>query len=1080
MKKRLCLFIACLFLFLEGALAQVPVRGLVTTAEDGEPVVGASVKVEGTQTGTITDTEGRFSLTVPSVGTKLLVSYIGMKSQTVKASKDMKIVLESDNQQLDDVMVVAFGTQKKSAFTGAASVVDSKELSKHISTNVVNSLSSSVPGLQIRGTSGAPGAGNGSINIRGISSLESGTTPLVIVDGAPYPASLSNIPQEDIESVTVLKDAASAALYGARGASGVIIITTKKGNTQEAKVTVDMKWGSNSRAVQDYDTFTDPGAYYEAYYGMLYNYYFYGSGLSTVAANQKANSAMLSQLGYNVYTVPDNQQLIGLDGKLNPKATLGRSYKASNGETYYMTADNWNDAAYSDALRQEYNISVSGGNTRSSFYASAGYLKDDGVIEYTGYERINARIKADYQAKKWLKVGANVGFVHSTTENNANMGTGLGSGNLLYYTSLMAPIYPIYVRVLDANGNPTIRTDSYGNPQYDYGVPASNFVDSPARAFMAQGNPLGTNRYSKNESKGNQFNGTLTAEITFTDWLKMNISSNANLGLTNGSNYDNMLYGGAVSVNGRLVKSQSNTLRTNNSQTLNFHKLFGRHDVDVMAGHEYYRQKTRYLDGTSSGGFSPSILELNAFAKVEDNNSYTTFYNVEGWFGRALYNYEEKYFASASYRRDASSRFSKKDGKWWGDFWSLGAAWAMHKEPWFKVDWLNNLKLKVSIGQQGNDNVGNYYYTNLYTLTKASDTQMAPTFSLLGNPNLTWETTTNFNVGVEFGILNNLVSGSLDVYNKKISDMLFWLSMPESVGTRGYYGNIGDMRNRGFELNLTVNPIRTRDINWTISGSISHNSTKILKLPSQQTMDYGGYVDNGTGNNCWYTVGGPLYNAFLPKYAGVSETGEALYYVDTSVPESDRTNYPSTKMDATTTDWNRAGRYTTGSLLPKASGGFTTSFSAYGFDASLTFDYQIGGKVYDRRYAQLMTPGTGSGGSNGNNFSVDVLKAWSPNNTSSNIPRFWYGDQFTASESDRFLVSASYLNFQSFTLGYTLPKRLLRLTPLDSVRFYVAGENLCFWSARKGLDPRYSYARNEYVNVYSPVRNVSGGIQVTF
>ena len=326
MKKRLCLFIACLFLFLEGALAQVPVRGLVTTAEDGEPVVGASVKVEGTQTGTITDTEGRFSLTVPSVGTKLLVSYIGMKSQTVKASKDMKIVLESDNQQLDDVMVVAFGTQKKSAFTGAASVVDSKELSKHISTNVVNSLSSSVPGLQIREHQ-VLGAGNGSINIRGISSLESGTTPLVIVDGAPYPASLSNIPQEDIESVTVLKDAASAALYGARGASGVIIITTKKGNTQEAKVTVDMKWGSNSRAVQDYDTFTDPGSYYEAYYGMLYNYYFYGSGLSATAANQRANSAMLSQLGYNVYTVPDNQQLIGLDGKLNPKATLGRSYK---------------------------------------------------------------------------------------------------------------------------------------------------------------------------------------------------------------------------------------------------------------------------------------------------------------------------------------------------------------------------------------------------------------------------------------------------------------------------------------------------------------------------------------------------------------------------------------------------------------------------------------------------------------------------------------------------------------------------------------------------------------------------------
>ena len=474
---------------------------------------------------------------------------------------------------------------------------------------------------------------------------------------------------------------------------------------------------------------------------------------------------------------------------------------------------------------------------------------------------------------------------------------------------------------------------------------------------MAQGNPLGTNRYSKNESKGNQFNGTLTAEITFTDWLKMNISSNANLGLTNGSNYDNMLYGGAVSVNGRLVKSQSNTLRTNNSQTLNFHKLFGRHDVGVMAVTSII-VKTRYLDGTSSGSFSPSILDSMPLPRWR-----TTILTPRSTMWKAgsavLSTIMKKIFClgfpTAAMPPAASPRRTASGGATSGHWAPLGPctralvqgglaqqpqAQGIHRTAGVTITWVTTI-------------------TPISTpLTKASDTQMAPTFALLGNPNLTWETTTNFNVGVEFGILNNLVSGSLDVYNKKISDMLFWLSMPESVGTRGYYGNIGDMRNRGFELNLTVNPIRTRDINWTISGSISHNSTKILKLPSQQTMDYGGYVDNGTGNNCWYTVGGPLYNAFMPKYAGVSETGEALYYVDTSVPESDRTNYPSTKMDATTTDWNRAGRYTTGSLLPKASGGFTTSFSAYGFDASLTFDYQIGGKVYDRRYAQLMRPGT--------------------------------------------------------------------------------------------------------------------------
>ena len=1076
MIKRLILFFVGVFLTAGMALAQTHVGGVVVSLPDNEPVVGASVKVVGTTTGTVTDIDGKFSISVPT-NAKLEFSYIGMKSKVLAAKANMRVELETVDNTIDEVMVVAFGTQKKSAFTGSAAVVSSKDLSKRISTNVSSTLAGTVPGFQMREASGEPGASNGKMNIRGISSLQAKTDPLIIVDGAPYAGSLSNIPQQDIESVTVLKDAASAALYGARGASGVILITTKRGNTSEAVVTVDMKWGSNSRAIQDYDVIKDPGQYYETYYGMLRNKYYYNDGMSASDAHTKANTEMLSQLGYNVYTVPTGEQLIGEDGKLNPKATLGRTYKASNGETYYMTPDDWTKEAYRSSFRQDYNVSVSGGNTRSSFFASAGYLKDNGVILYSDYERYTARLKADYQAKKWLKVGGNIDYVHSSKNQNPKMDDELNSSNLLYFTSMIAPIYPLYVRTLDANGNPVIRTDKNGNPHYDYGVPGNNFVDNAPRAFSSQGNPLGANRYNQKNFLVNQFNGTFNIDIVFTEWLKFNATSNLNFQHITRSEYDNSLYGPKVNVNGELTKYQYYYLRTNNVQTLDFHKAFGDHDVNVLAGHEYYNDQLRYLNGTATGGFSPKILELDAFATKSDNRSYAERYNVEGWFSRMLYSYKDKYYGSLSYRRDASSRFKKENR--WGDFWSIGGAWNMEKESFFNIPWVNHLKLKLSLGQQGNDALGeNWYYADQYRLSKSSDTTMSPSFRMPGNSDLTWETTTNLNVGVEFSLWKNLLSGSIDVYSKKISDMLFWLSLPEFSGTRGYYANVGDMRNSGLELSLTATPIRTRDITWSITAMLAHNTTKILKLPQQKTQDYGGYVDNGTGHECWYEVGKPLYNMLLPEYAGVNEHGQALYYVDTDVAVKDRSSFPNKKRNGTTTKISEASFYEQGSVLPKASGGFSTTVEAYGFDATFTFDYQLGGKVYDSRYASLMNPVESQ--PTGSNFHKDVLKSWTPNNTSSNIPRFQYGEDYSAKSSNRWLTNASYLNFQSFTVGYTLPRTLTGRYKISTLRVYVAGENLYFWSARKGFDPRYSFDGNKSVGVYSPTRNITGGLQVTF
>ena len=1068
------LLMTCLFIGIGLVNAQISkVTGTVISEEDGLPVVGASVLVKGTTTGTVTDMDGKFVLeNIPSSAKTLMISFIGLKTQEVPVARTISVVLKSDSEVLDEVMVVAFGTQKKSAFTGAATVVGTEELSKHVTTNVANALVGSTPGLQLRGGSGAPGAGQGSIKIRGIASMYADTEPLIIVDGAPYSASLSNIPQEDIESVTVLKDAASAALYGARGAAGVILVTTKTGKNKKAQINLDIKMGSNSRAVQDYETINDPGKYYETIYGQYYDYYYYNQGQNVETANANANKTMLNHLAYNIYTLPEGQNLIGLDGKLNPLATLGRSYKADNGETYYLINDNWRDAAYSNALRQEYNVSVNGAMDKGSFYASLSYLDEDGIIEYSGYKRMSARVKADYNATKWLKVGANIGYTNSETKSNPNLSTSLNSTNLMYYTSMIAPIYPIYVRVLDANGNPVIRTDEHGNPQYDYGVAATNYPGI-TRGFMSTGNPLGSNRYNDNSSKGQKLTGTFTADINFTDFLKFNATSTLDWGHTNGSDYQTALYGPKVSVNGEVSKSQSDAIRQNHVQTLTFFNTFGKHNVTVMAGHEYYYTQTTYLSAYANGIFTPEIPELNASAKVQNGSSYTSEYNVEGYFGNMQYNYDEKYFASASYRRDASSRFAKENR--WGNFWSVGGAWLINHEKFMEdVDWVDQLKFKASIGQQGNDNIGNWAYTDLYELTSVSNSNMSASFYRIGNPDITWETTTNFNVGLEFGLFGNRLTGTVDYYSKKTTDLLFWLSVPESAGSRGYYGNIGDIRNSGIELALQGTLVHTKDIDWNVNFNISHNKDEILKLPEAKIAELGGFTENSR----WYKEGGPLYNRFCAEYAGVNEKGEALYWVDSELGLG-VTNRPGKNHDLTTTNPNEATKYEQGSSTPTAFGGFGTSLSLYGFDFSVTFDYQLGGEIYDSRYSSLMGNISGSGDA-GSAIHADILKSWSPNNTSSNIPRSMYMDQYTTATSDRFMTDASYLNFQSFTVGYTFPKKWLQNMGINKLRLYASGENLCFWSARKGLDPRYSFSSTESLNVYSPVRTIMGGIQVSF
>lgn len=1079
MKKFLLLLMAVICV---GALSAQTrtVTGTVYSAEDNEPLAGASVvPVGGKGQGTATDIDGHFSITVPQSVKQLTISYVGMVTKTVDiAPGEMSIVLTPSDNRLDEVMVVAFGTAKKQAFTGAAAVVKADQIEQHTTSNVANILAGTVPGLQMRGQSGAPGDDAGSFAIRGISSLYASSNPLIIVDGAPYDGNLNNIAPEDIESVSVLKDAASAALYGARGASGVIIFTTKKGSG-EAKVSADLKWGVNQKGIQDYETIKDPAAYYEAYYAALNNYYLV-NGYSAARANYSANSLLLSQLQYRVFDYPQGEMMIGMNGKLNPRATLGYQYTANNGVTYYLTPDDWSDLAYQNGFRQEYSMSVTGGSDKAAYYASLNFLDEDGFVRFSGYKRLTARLKGDFQVKRWMKLGANISYTHSDRRIDANMdgdnAESWGSTNLFYYTGLIAPIYPAFIRVVE-DGQVVIKRDSQGNDAYDYGVSSTNYYGLN-RPFLNTGNPLGSNRYNKNNTLTNMLNGTFTADFTFTDYLKANITSTVIWRNANNTDYENAFYGPKVGVNGELSKQSAETLTTNNIQTLTFVKSFGNNNVNAMVGHEYYYNSYRYLGAWAQGGFLSDVTEINAYANPTTSQSYRTQYNVEGFFLQGQYDYDEKYFAQVSYRRDASSRFARSHR--WGNFWSLGGAWLINKDFLNDNKEVNLLKLKLSVGQQGNDNIGNYAYTDLYLLSKATDTSMAPTFYRFGNEDITWETTTNINAGLEFGFFNNRLNGEINVYNKRTSNLLFWLSVPESLGSRGYYGNIGTIRNIGVEATINGTILQGRDYQWTLSLNFSHNSTKVLKLPEAKITDNGGFYESGY----WYAEGQPLYNNMTYAYAGINDQGQSLFYYDPDFIGADGTpitSKPAKLMskEYVTTDPSKANRYLTGTALPKLFGGIQTTAQWKGIDVSMSFDYQIGGKIWDYRYQVLMSPPTTSSDA-GKTFHVDYINSWTPANPDAKLPGWVYGSayQYAGQGSDRWLTNASYLNFQQFTVGYTFPKKLFKNQA--QLRIYCAGENLCFWSKRKGLDPRYSFDENSALSSYTPARTITGGIQVSF
>ena len=1087
-RKVVLSMVATLVLGCFGAFAQGQrVTGTVTD-ETGTPVIGAAVVVKGTTRGTSTDVAGFYEIAADANAT-LEFSYLGMQTQEVAVAgrTTIDVVLAADSEQIEEVVVQAFGTAKKEAFTGSAATLKSDDIVKTQSSNVANALTGKVAGLQTSQGSGSLGS-EPTIRIRGIGSINAGNDPLWVVDGVPYEGDKNNINMADIETMTVLKDAASNALYGARGANGVIMITTKRAKAGDARVNFDAKWGVNMAARQLYEYTKDPGQYYEMHYSALKNYYL-TAGKDEATAHTMANEAMVSTgeggLGYNVFTVPAGQSLIGTNGKLNPNATLGRVIE-NKGQKYTIRPDDWYDELYNPSFRQEYNLSIAAASEKSNFFASFGYLNNNGITDGSNMYRYTARLRADYQAKKWLKVGANMSYTNFNWDGASGTNEGDGStGDVFAAVADMAPIYPVYIR--DGEGKIMYEDNKAGHDyfgkKYDDKWPIYDTGDGSilgiSRFSGSQSNPLQNIWLDQSNSEGNAFSVSGFADFTIIPGLVLTLNGSVTIDETRSTSMKNPYYGQFAANKGTLSKSHGRSYNHNLQQLLNYNKSFGaneEHNIQVLLGHETYNLRSYSLSAGKMNIYSTDNLELNG-AVVDGKSSASQFgeYVNEGYFIRGMYEYDGRIFASASYRRDASSRFHPDHR--WGNFWSVGAAWIINRESWFNAPFINMLKVKASYGSQGNDAIGQYMYTDLYSVTNDGSDGISIMFGQKGNPNITWETNSNLNVGVEFGFWQDRLSGSIDYFYRKTSDMLFSVPVAPSLGYSSYYDNIGDMSNTGIEVVLNGDIFRTKNVTWSISANLTWVKNKVLSLPESrkdyQVNGHWGFINGST----FLAEGLPLNTLYIYDYAGVNqETGESQWwhlkktYDEETGKEISREWVKTTDYGDISSDPDSKKLFD--STMPDVFGGFTTTLYAYGFDLSIAFDYQLGGTTIDGSYAGYMSSPTAS--SLGKNYHLDLLDAWTPQNPNSQIPRFQYADEYTAATSSRFLISSNYLNISNINLGYTFPTKWWK-GHIQNLRVYVACDNVWYWSARKGFDPRGGGN-----GLYSPIRTISGGVTLTF
>lgn len=1029
---------------------QSPKEKITGTIKDnnGDPVIGASIQIKNTGIGTITDYNGQFSLSnVPENGI-LIISYIGYDTEEIPVNKkkNLQIVMKENTKQLEEIVVVAYGTAKKSSFTGSAEVVKQDRIEKRVVADVSKALEGTVAGVQSTSGSGQPGSG-ASMVIRGFGSISASNTPLYVVDGVPFDGALNTINPNDIESVTVLKDASAGALYGSRGANGVVMITTKRGERDDNQISINLKanWGISSRAIPKYETVNE-AEYLELAFEAYKNELIYTEGIDPLLAGTQAIEVMKGMakgvLGYNEEYNPFNmplQELINpITGKINPTAQL----------KYH---EDWKDELSNhNPLRQEYQLSVTGGNKKTQYMISMGYLDEVGLLQTTEFERYTGRVNIDTQAKKWFKTGFNASFAQTST--NYNSASGSVISNLWYTSQIMAPIYPVY----EHNTDGSLKTDANGNKIYDYGKNRIALANSNAIALLHED--------KENNTRDNLSARTYIQLSTNDDeyGIFKGFSLMANLGLdyfnTHEMSYSNPYTGNAATTAGSLTKAVQRQLSYTFNQLLTYQRNIRSHSLDVMIGHEYYELKQQFLGAQKTGFPFGGLYELSAAATLSGASSQTDKYAIESFLSRVNYNFAQKYYFSASFRTDGSSRFHK-DSRW-GKFWSLGTSWRISEESFMKkYDWVNNLTLKASFGSQGNDNIGSYYaYQSLYNMGLSNGSLNGAGINSLENKDLKWEKNENLNIGIEAHLFNRL-SLTAEFFNKHTKDLLLNMPKATSSGFDAYPANIGSMRNMGLDVTVTVDILKNSDLKWTLIAMGSHIRNKILKLADKPEIISGSNI---------FKEGETVNSFYLPISAGVDPlTGNQLYWVDHDKNSNIVSKY---KTDDVTLTAN--SREIVGNRIPDLYGSITNDFSYKGIDFSILTTYSIGGEMLDGVYGSMMNVGY-----KGYVWHKNALRRWQQPGDITDIPKIMWDQQLRVTDKD--LINASYFAIKNITLGYTFPKDWLTKIKMDNIRVYATANNLALFSHLKGMDPQYNFT-GTVGYTYTPSRTYSIGIDIKF
>lgn len=1039
---------------------------------NGQTLPGVTITIQGTTMGTTTDIDGNFTIVVPEGINNLNLSYVGYQSKMVNLTSAIisAIKLEPVAMNIDQIVVVAYGTSSKKAMTGSVSSLNSDVISRNKSNNVIGSLQGIVPGLQMTSKAGSGGSSTQRIVIRGNSSINASNDPLFIIDGVPS-GSINSINSEDIESISVLKDASAISLYGARATNGVILITTKQGinDEQSTLVTYTGQVGVSSRTGRDYKTVS-----VEDFYVLSWEALKNGAldNPSLLTANNKnyanaqeyATNELVSKLGYNAF---DKSEPVGLDGRFDSAARL-------------IWWENFDKVLVKKGIRQEHNVNVSGGTSRMKSYASVGYLNQQGLeLGNSGFERLTTRLNFSYEVSKNVQLGANLGFNRSKSESESVN----GFGTFHDYARRVPGLYSIYRR--DPKGN--LIYDTNGDKILDWGDGPLGVLNSRRPGVSEEGkgiNPIGTLDLDNASAEGNNVNTNFFVNIRFLKGLSLRSTYASNYNESFTKNYINSTIG-SQKGKGILSTSNSSSFNWTFNSILTYHRSVGSyHNFKVLTGVEANESQSRSLYANSSG-FLFDGMEEHGNASSWDRPalpSGTIRSTLAGFFVRAEYDLLNRYYFSASIRRDGASNFHPSSR--WGNFWSIGGAWIFSEERRLKdITWLSLGKFRVSYGTSGNIGAPNYrsFYKGGYTFLD----QPAFNYSSLANKDLKWEVNKQYNAAVELSLFDNRLGAIVEYYNRITDDLFYNVPLSPSIGFNSVLRNIGTLRNRGVEVTVNTENIRSNNFKWTTSFNVASNRNKILSLNQDEFV---------TGTRI-YKVGMSTTEFFIPEYAGVNPiNGNPMWYIDeinTTTGENtgnrvktenfaELSNKTILLEDGRSVRYTNLGKYRMGSYTPVVSGGLNNTFRYRGLDFSFLFTYSLGSKVLMDDYIGLMTvrPAVGS---NVFQFHEDMLMRWQKSGDITDVPRITTtsGTNYYGSISSNRLRSGDYLKLKNVVLGYTFPEKIFENLKITSARIFFQADNVRYWSAEQGFDPEQVVTGSVNAS-YPALSTYSFGVKLSF